>query len=165
VTTCDHEYLYLAARLERATTTIPKLATERTFDADHTGFDRLTIFLDTDRDYQVGYEITIDERGEVSESCGGDPSWNPRLFVAIDSDRTAWRFELAIHWSELVRERPPAGSRWGLRLVRTIPAVGWQGWGGTYDQRGAPVIGAGLLAFSGDRSTRRRPGTGTIVGP
>ena len=165
VTTCDHEYLYLAARLERATTTSPELATARTFDADHTGFDRITIFLDTDRDYQVGYEITIDERGEVSESCGGDPSWNPRLFVAIDSDQTAWRFELAIHWSELVRERPPAGSHWGLRLVRTIPAVGWQGWGGTYDQRGAPVIGAGFLTFSGDRRVRRRAGIGTVVGP
>ena len=165
VTTCDDEYLYLAARLERATTASPKLATARNFDSDHTGFDRLSIFLDTDRDYQVGYEITIDERGEVSESCGGDPSWNPRLFVAIDSDRTAWRFELAIHWSELVKERPPAGSHWGLRLVRTIPAVGWQGWGGTYDQRGAPVLGAGFLTFSGDRSIRRRPGTGNIVGP
>jgi hypothetical protein len=78
VTTCDHEYLYLAARLERATTPIPKLATARTFDADHTGFDRLTIFLDTDRDYQVGYEITIDERGEVSESAIGWSAINAR---------------------------------------------------------------------------------------
>ncbi len=165
LTTCDHEYLYLAARLERATTTTPDLATARTFDADHTGHDRLTIFLDTDRDYQVGYEITIDERGKVSESCGGDPSWNPRMFVAIDADRTAWRFELAIRWSDLVPARPPAGRYWGLRLVRTIPAIGWQGWGGTYDQRGGPAIGAGLLTFSGDRSVRRRTESGTTVGP
>ena len=132
------------------------MAAGRTFDADHTGFDRVTVFLDTDRDYQIGYELTVDERGEVSERCGGDPAWNPRCSVAVDIDEKVWRFELAIRWSELVSERPAAGARWGLRLVRTIPAVGWQGWGGSPDGRGAPVIGAGLMSFSGDVTARRR---------
>ena len=118
--------------------------------------DSLTIFLDVDRDYQTGYELTIDERGEVSEACGGDPSWNPRCVVAIDSDEKVWRLELAIPWSEMVPRRPPAGSHWGLRLVRTMPAVGWQGWGGGVDQRGAPTVGAGFLSFGGNGGRRRR---------
>jgi len=156
VTACDNEYLYLAARLERASAGSVKLAGGRAFDADHTGFDRLTVFLDTDRDYQIGYELTVDERGEVSERCGGDPAWNPRCAIVVDSDEKAWRFELAIRWSELVAERPAAGTRWGLRLVRTMPGIGWQGWGGTADPRGAPVIGAGFMSFSGDPVARRR---------
>ena len=156
VTACDNEYLYLAGRLERVSANSGAVAAGRTFDADHTGFDRVTVFLDTDRDYQIGYELTVDERGEVSERCGGDPSWNPRCAVALDSDEEVWRFELAIRWSELVAERPAAGARWGLRVVRTIPAVGWQGWGGSPDGRGAPVIGAGFMSFSGDPPARRR---------
>jgi photosystem II stability/assembly factor-like uncharacterized protein len=156
VTACDSEYLYLAARLERNSASGAAVAAGRRFDADHTGFDRVTVFLDTDRDYQIGYELTVDERGEVSERCGGDPAWNPRCSVAVDIDEKVWRFELAIRWSELVSERPAAGARWGLRLVRTIPAVGWQGWGGSPDGRGAPVIGAGFMSFSGDATARRR---------
>lgn len=156
VTTCDDEYLYLAARLDRPVTKRVGVSTSRTFDADHSGFDRLAIFLDIDRDYQVGYVLTVDERGEVSERCGGDASWNPRCVVAIDSDDQAWRLEMAIRWTELAPGRPAPGTCWGMRLVRTLPAEGWQGWGGTADHRGAPVIGAGFLSFPATRTALRR---------
>ncbi len=148
---CDARFLYLGARMERAAASSPTPVTTRSFDSDHTGFDRLTIFLDTDRDYQLGYELTIDERGQVSERCGRDPAWNPRCHVAIDSDDAAWRLEIAIPWTELAVGRPAPGSCWGLRLVRTIPAVGWQGWGGVADSQGAPSVGAGLMMFAGRR--------------
>ena len=152
----DNEYFYVAARLQRPGPNRCVASQARGHDADHTGFDRLSIFLDVDRDYQTGYELTIDERGEVSETCVGDPSWNPRCVVAVDSDEKVWRFELAIPWSEMVPRRPSTGSHWGLRLVRTMPAVGWQGWGGEVDQRGAPTVGAGFLSFGGTRERRRR---------
>ena len=153
---CDGRFLYLGARMERTSSALPTLVTGRAFDSDHTGFDRLTIFLDTDRDYQLGYELTVDERGQVSERCGRDPAWNPRCHVAIDSDAAAWRFEIAIPWVELAAGRPALGSSWGLRLLRTIPAVGWQGWGGVADSQGSPSVGAGLMMFGGGRSTGRR---------
>jgi len=153
---CDDRHLYLGARMERTTTPGQGTATGRSFDADHTGFDRLTVFLDTDRDYQLGYELTIDERGQVSERCGKDPAWNPRCHVAVDSDDSAWRFEMAIPWTELAAGRPASASCWGLRLTRTIPAIGWQGWGGVADERGAPSIGAGLMTFAGGPSAERR---------
>ena len=135
---------------------LPTPPKSRAFDSDHTGFDRLAIFLDTDRDYQLGYELTIDERGEVSERCGGDPSWNPRCHVAVDSDVGAWRLEIAIPWTELAAGRPAPGSSWGLRLLRVIPAVGGQGWGGGADSRGVPSVGAGLMMFGGGQSSGRR---------
>tara|TARA_B100000029_G_scaffold490185_1_gene548914 strand:+ start:351 stop:3383 length:3033 start_codon:yes stop_codon:yes gene_type:complete len=156
VTACDDEHFYVAARLEKPGPSRCPPSLQRWHDADHTGFDRVTIFLDVDRDYQTGYELTVDERGEVSEACGGDPSWNPRCVVAVDSDENVWRLELAIPWSELAPRRPSAGSCWGLRLVRTMPAVGWQGWGGRDDQQGKPTIGAGFLSFGGRGARRRR---------
>ena len=153
---CDERFLYVGARMERTEATLPAPPKVRTFDSVHTGFDRLAIFLDTDRDYQLGYELTVDERGEVSERCGGDSAWNPRCHIAVDSDVDAWRLEIAIPWTELAASRPSPGSSWGLRLLRTIPAVGWQGWGGGADSRGVPSVGAGLMMFGGGQSPGRQ---------
>ena len=153
---CDDLFLYVGARMERTVSTLSTPPKARAFDSVHTGFDRLAIFLDTDRDYQLGYELTVDERGEVSERCGGDPAWNPRCHVAVDRDVDAWRLEIAIPWTELAAGRPAPGSSWGLRLLRVIPAVGWQGWGGGADSRGVPSVGAGLMMFGGGQPSGRR---------
>lgn len=100
----------------------------RTHDADLSGFDRLKISLDTDRDYSTAYEIEIDERGQVRESCWEDSTWNPEMWVHVDSEPTRWRIEMAIPFSELGPTVPKRESAWAVSIVRTIPAKGWQAW-------------------------------------
>jgi photosystem II stability/assembly factor-like uncharacterized protein len=100
----------------------------RTHDADLTGFDRLKISLDTDRDYSTAYEIEIDERGQVRESCWEDSTWNPEMWVHVDSEPTRWRIEMAIPFSELGPQSPKRQSAWAISLTRTIPATEWQAW-------------------------------------
>lgn len=100
----------------------------RTHDADLTGFDRLKISLDTDRDYSTAFEIEIDERGQVRESCWEDTTWNPEMWVHVDSEPARWRIEMAIPFSELGPAAPTRQAAWAVSVTRTIPGVGWQAW-------------------------------------
>ena len=100
----------------------------RTHDADLSGFDRLKISLDTDRDYSTAYEIEIDERGLVRESCWEDSTWNPEMWLHVDSEPARWRIELAIPFNVLGPNAPKRQSAWAVSIVRSIPAMGWQAW-------------------------------------
>ena len=112
-----------------ATNTQPTVQFEgRTHDADLSGFDRLKISLDTDRDYSTAYEIEIDERGQVRESCWEDSTWNPEMWVHVDSEPTRWRIEMAIPFSELGPQAPQRQTTWAVSVTRTIPGVEWQAW-------------------------------------
>lgn len=129
----DDQFLYIAATLPRQQKSRvraqPVVQFEgRTHDADLSGFDRLKISLDTDRDYSTAYEIEIDERGHVRESCWEDSTWNPEMWVHVDSEPTRWRIEMAIPFSELGPTAPKRQSAWAVSIVRTIPAKGWQAW-------------------------------------
>jgi hypothetical protein len=153
----DEQFLYIAATLPRSTNrqkkfslplvrargaqdqlaspaayTPPAVQFEgRTHDADLSGFDRLKISLDTDRDYSTAYEIEIDERGLVRESCWEDSTWNPEMWVYVDSEPTRWRIELAIPFNALGPNTPKRQSAWAVSIVRSIPATGWQAWPGS----------------------------------
>lgn len=131
----DDQFLYIAATLprhpDRTQVGLQKPTVQfegRTHDADLSGFDRLKISLDTDRDYSTAYEIEIDERGQVWESCWEDSSWNPEMWVHVDSEPTRWRIEMAIPFRELGPDAPKRQSAWAISLTRTIPATGWQAW-------------------------------------
>ena len=145
----DSEHLYLSASLFRRYRTGERTVARasRRFDETQSGIDRVTFFIDTDRDYTLGYQLTVDHRGLVSERCGADHSWNPRCFVAVAGDQQSWRLELAIPWTELASSQPRAGQHWGLRIVRTIPSHGWETWGAVANTAGEPLAGAGLLSF------------------
>lgn len=127
----DGEYLYLAASLPRAAGVRTDGPTEspRRYDEDLTDFDRVALCLDVDRDRVTYFNFSIDQRGCTSESCWHDRSWNPAgWIVAVNADETHWRFEAAIPFAELVPRPPETGAAWGIAVVRTIPAVGWQSW-------------------------------------
>lgn len=131
----DDQFLYIAATLprhpDRTKVGLQKPAVQfdgRTHDADLRGFDRLKISLDTDRDYSTAYEIEIDERGQVRESCWEDTTWNPEMWVHVDSEPTRWRIEMAIPFKELGPTSPRRQSAWAVSVVRTTPATGWQAW-------------------------------------
>lgn len=126
----DGQFLFIAANIPRAEGT-PDEGPQyegRKHDADLTGFDRIRIELDIDRDYTTAYRIEVDQRGQVSESCWEDSAWNPKLAVAVSGDATHWRLEMAIPFSDLTWKPPDSNDTWGVSIVRTTPHVGWQSW-------------------------------------
>lgn len=126
----DNEFLYIAGSATRAASSAeaPAVAKARDYDASLEGHDRITLVIDIDRDYNLGWEWTIDERGLTRDACCGDLAWNPKYFLASSSDKTTWRFELAIPWDELAPAAPSDRAKIAFRACRTIPGVGWQTW-------------------------------------
>ena len=144
----DAKYLYLAA-------SVPRVAempadrpntTHRRHDADLSSFDRLSLFLDVDRDYTTYYTLSVDQRGWTAESCHGDVSWNPKWYVAATGDAERWRIEIAIPMTELVPVSPVKKNVWAIGIIRTLPAVGLQSWTHPAGSRPRPET-FGLLRF------------------
>jgi hypothetical protein len=100
-------------------------------DPDLSARDRVEIFFDIDRDFATYYDLTVDHRGYVSESCWGDSTWNPTWFVASDDDRRFWTAEIAIPLDQLTGNFPKSHSVWALGLRRIIPGVGAETWSST----------------------------------
>ena len=100
--------------------------------------DRVELFLDIDRDFTTYYQLTVDCRGYVSESCWGDATWNPTWFVATDDDKQCWTAEAAIPLDQLTGSYPTAHSVWALGLRRIIPGVGLEGWNTTSGEQVRP---------------------------
>jgi hypothetical protein len=126
----DAEYLYFAATVPRVpgTPADRPVYEGRHHDADLSRFDRITLYLDLDRDYATHYTLHIDQRGWVAESCWQDASWNPQCFIAVEADEAAWSIEAAIPFSELAPQPPQRRTTWAVGIVRTIPTIGIQSW-------------------------------------
>lgn len=126
----DDKFMYIAANLPRANngTTDGAKYEGRQHDEDLSGFDRVSLFLDVDRDYTTSYAIHIDQRGHAAESAWEDKTWNPKMHIAIGGDEKHWRLEAAIPLKELTEYAPRKGDTWAVSLQRTIPQVGWQSW-------------------------------------
>jgi len=143
----DADYLYFAASFSRVPETPEDLPTEgRTHDADLSHFDRVTLLLDVDRDYATFYSLTFDQRGWTHDACWEDASWNPKYFVKAHGDKTSWRIEVAIPWSELGPRPPLRNDVWNVGIVRTIPAVGLQSWTHPAAEKPRPEV-FGLIRF------------------
>ena len=121
----DEEYLYVAARLQRAPekSRPVELAMHRSYDAKHENRDRLELEIDTDRDFGTAFQLTVDESGETSDRCWMLDKWDPKWFVALDSDAGTWRIEAAIPLKELSATGAKPGDLWNIRLRRIIPGV------------------------------------------
>ena len=126
----DDRFLYLAGSVPRHGTAPldPVQMKGRTHDADLKDYDRITIRLDTDRDYSTWYTLEIDQRGWTRDACHDDTDWNPKWFVAADGDERRWRFEAAIPLKELVSRVPQSNTTWAISVTRTIPSVRAEGW-------------------------------------
>jgi hypothetical protein len=121
----DDEFLYVAARLQRAPEKSRpiELAMHRSYDAKHENRDRLELEIDTDRDFSTAFQLTVDESGETSDRCWMLDEWNPKWFVALDADAATWRIEAAIPLKELSTTGAKPGDLWNIRLRRIIPGV------------------------------------------
>jgi hypothetical protein len=94
-------------------------ATQRQYDSDLTGEDRIKIVLDVDRDRMTAYQFEVDQRGLTRDNCWSLAPWNPRWYVAQHHTETHWMSELAIPLSELTLSPRLSGSHWCLGIERS----------------------------------------------
>ncbi|MDA1232001.1 MAG: hypothetical protein O2856_14605, partial [Planctomycetota bacterium] len=149
----DDEFLYLAARFQRAPEkSLPiELVLHRSYDAKHENCDRLELEIDTDRDFGTAFQFTVDESGKTSDRCWMLDKWNPKWFVALNADETTWRVEAAIPLKELCASGVKLGDLWNIRLRRMIPGVlQHELQSGTNT---VPTDGAGMVRFIRPRNT------------
>jgi hypothetical protein len=145
----DEEYLYIAVVCKHPAGMKKDKVEKRDHDMNLKGFDRVSILIDLDRDYQTYYQLQIDQRGAVADDCWGDASWNPKWFVAVHPDETGWTAEVAIPLTELTGDSVTMGKMWAVNVVRTIPNRGVQAWSGPAGATPRPE-GMGLLSFIAD---------------
>ena len=143
---CDGEHLYVAVQCTHPAGMRVLPVEKRTRDMNLRAFDRVSIMLDLDRDYQTYFQLHIDQRGCLAEDCWGDTRWNPQWYVAIQSDETQWIAEAAIPLRELTAHAPAAGTAWAMNVTRTVPGKGVQAWSTPADTMPRPE-GMGLMQF------------------
>lgn len=121
----DDEFLYIAGRFQRDPQQRGPIqqATHRSYDAKHGSLDRFEVEIDTDRDFVTSFQLTVDESGRTSDRCWMLDRWNPKWFVAVDSDDSTWRVEAAIPFSELAARPAKPGDLWSIKLRRILPGV------------------------------------------
>jgi photosystem II stability/assembly factor-like uncharacterized protein len=143
----DAQYLYVAVHCPKSPGGDYRTDdATRTRDADLAQQDRVSIKLDTDRDYGTAFELTVDHRGSTHDACWRDATWNPSWYVAAASDEMTWTVEAAIPLAELVDKSPAARQVWAVAARRTIPRVGYEAWAGPATADDSPAQ-FGLLIF------------------
>ncbi len=111
----DDEFLYLAIRGNKVRgwnydVNQDGAPVARPRDADLSEKDRVVLQFDIDRDLLTWFELHIDSRGWIAESCCNQKAWNPTWYVAQHETDEAWTIEAAIPLSELTLYPPQAGS-------------------------------------------------------
>ncbi|REJ96928.1 MAG: hypothetical protein DWQ29_00535 [Planctomycetota bacterium] len=126
----DEKYLYFAATVPRreGQRDAPVQLAGREHDADLTGFDRLSLQLDVDRDYATWYRFDVDSRGRTREACWINQAWNPAWYLAAQGDSRRWTIEAAIPLEALVPAAPGPRATWSIGISRIMPAEGVQSW-------------------------------------
>ena len=146
----DGHFLYVAVACSHPPGEKVDPESKRARDADLTGRDRVDILIDLDRDYQTCYRFQIDHRGRLAEDCWGDPTWNPKYFVAFHPTEIGWTAEYAIPVFELTADRPSTGRAWAVNVCRVVPGKGMQAWSSPVGIESRPE-GMGILQFRADR--------------
>jgi photosystem II stability/assembly factor-like uncharacterized protein len=124
----DDQHLYLAVRCQTAggMPKAPAFDKPRKRDEDLRMFDRVSLMLDLDRDYNSYFHFEFDQRGCVAEDCCGDRTWNPRWFVHVHPTTDGWTAEVAIPLGELTGKVKLTGEVWACNITRITPGVGLQ---------------------------------------
>jgi photosystem II stability/assembly factor-like uncharacterized protein len=150
--TYDRDFLYLSARCGHPAGKQVPLVKPRPRDADLRPYDRISLLLDLDRDYSTCFHLQIDQRGCVHDECWGDPTWDPRWFVAVHSEETEWVVEAAIPLAVLTGDTVTPGRAWACNVVRVLPGCGVQAWSlpAEAPEESLRLEGMGLLLFAPD---------------
>jgi hypothetical protein len=143
----DAEYWYIALRCPKAAgCEYPSMVgKQRLRDAGTSDQDRVEILIDTDRDYQTYYSLTIDFCGGVTDACLENRSWNPQWYVARHEDTESWYIEAAIPLSAFSQRPMMPNTIWCVAVRRLVPGVGVECWNAenSFDL----TEGFGLLIF------------------
>jgi hypothetical protein len=143
----DTEFLYVAIQAENsAGTPEPEPNLKRTRDMNLSGFDRVELLFDLDRDYQTYFRMAVDCRGMTTDDCCGDLTWNPKWYVAHKRNAKGWTAEIAIPLMELSASAINSNSLWCVNATRITPGVGVAGWSKPTGVTPKPE-GMGLLRF------------------
>jgi hypothetical protein len=153
--TYDKDYLYVGLVCRQPKEKYVPPVSPRPRDADVRAFDHVSLLLNLDRNYSTYYHIQFDQRGCTCEDCWGDMTWNPRYYVAVQSEPGVWQVEAAIPFAELTGEPVTLGKTWACNVVRVVPGEGVQGFSLPADAQPRPE-GMGLITFVADP---RRPAT------
>jgi hypothetical protein len=146
----DDEHLYIAVVCRHPAGMKKEKVEKRSRDMDLRAHDRVSILIDLDRDYQTYYQLQVDQRGALADDCWGDRTWDPKWFVAVNSDDSGWTAEIAIPLSELTGDVVTAGKLWAVNVVRTVPGKGMQAWSGPAGVTPRPE-GMGVMTFVGEK--------------
>jgi hypothetical protein len=106
--------------------------------------------LDLDRDYGTCFHLQVDATGCVAEDCWGDPTWDPRWFVAVHHEPTSWTVEAAIPRTALMTDHITPGKTWAANVVRVLPGQGVQAFSlpAEAPEEALRPEGMGLLLFA-----------------
>jgi photosystem II stability/assembly factor-like uncharacterized protein len=150
----DNNFLYISLKCAHPSGRSAAPVKPRVRDADLRGHDRVSILLDLDRDYCTCFHLQIDQRGCVCEDCWGDKTWDPRWFVAVQSEPECWTVEAAIPLVALTSDRVTHGKAWACNVVRVVPGRGVQAWSlpAEAPEETLRPEGLGLLLFSNEQS-------------
>ncbi len=158
----DEEFLYVAVTCTHPPEGHVPPAKTRARDEDLRAYDRVSLLLDLDRDYSTYFHLQVDQRGCVAEDCWGDPSWNPKWYVAVRSNETSWNVEAAIPLSQLTGQKVTTGTVWAGNIVRIVPGHGVQAVSLPAGVEPRPE-GMGLLMFlSGSAAQSVQPAAHTM---
>jgi hypothetical protein len=146
----DNEFVYFAVRCGHPAGESVEAAKVRTRDGDSRRNDRVSILLDVDRDYATCFHLQVDQRGCVLEDCWGDRTWNPRWFVAVHREATAWTVEIALPRTALTGDHITPGNAWAANVVRVLPGQGVQAMSlpAEAPETAVRTEGLGLLLFT-----------------
>ena len=161
----DRDFLYVAVRCGHPPGKGTAAAQTRTRDGDLRQHDRVSILLDLDRDYATCFHLQVDASGCVAEDCWGDRTWDPRWFVAIHRDETAWVLEAAIPRHALSADHITPGRTWAANVVRVLPGQGVQALSlpAEAPEEALRPEGMGLLLFVQEEPrSASRPDTGPV---
>lgn len=147
--THDKDFLFLAVRCEHPNAEPVKSIDKRDRDMTLNNHDRISLFLDLDRDYSTAYHFQFDRRGGARESCWADPRWNPSWFVAVHQEATYWQAEIAIPRGALTGDHFMQGRPWCCNIVRVVPGQGVQAWSlpAGVPEANPKLEGMGMLLF------------------
>jgi hypothetical protein len=92
----------------------------------------------------------VDATGCVAEDCWGDKTWDPRWFVAVNREPTAWTVEAAIPRVALTADHITPGKAWAANVVRVLPGQGVQAFSlpAEAPEEALRPEGMGLLLFA-----------------
>ena len=142
----DDDWLYVAIDCKHPADEAKHAVEKRKYDMEISAFDRVEIVLDLDRDYQTYYRFCVDQRGALAEDCWGDTAWNPKWFVAFNTNAEGYTAEFAISLADLTGTVPTAGQSWAMNVVRVLPRRGISSWSSPADVTPRPE-GCGALIF------------------